>query len=74
MEGLEGTKGKRSGKQSDKAKNHHQRRLYGGCFEVHKVILFSTSVLCLSLELCFLPERGADFQKKMKTNGRKVKN
>ena len=61
--GVEGIKGERSEQQSDRAENQHRNGPHAGCFEVEKVRSFVKDALCLSLELCFLPEREAHFQK-----------
>ena len=67
-------KGRRSEQQSDRTENHYQNGLYLGRFEVEKVRFVINNALCLYLELCFLPERGAHFQNNHETSGRKVKN
>ena len=72
--GMEGIKGERSEQQSDRAENHHQNGLDLGRFEVQKVMFLIKSALCLYLELCFLPQRGAQFQTIHEKSGRKVKN
>ena len=71
---MEGIKGERNEQQSARAENHHQNGLYLGRFEVEKVRFVINNALCLYLELCFLLERGAHFQKIHETSGRKVRN
>ena len=63
MGGMEGIKGERNEQQSDRAENHHQHGLYLSRFEVEKLIFLIKNALWLYSELCFLPERGAHFQK-----------
>ena len=63
MGGMEGIKGERSEQQSDRAENHHQNGLDLGRLEVQKVMPPITNALCLYLELCFLLQRGVQFQK-----------
>ena len=60
---MEGIKGERSEQQSDKAENHHQHGVNSGRFEVQKVIFLIKNALWLYSELCFLLQRGAQFQK-----------
>ena len=74
MGGMEGIKGERNEQQSDMAENHYQHGLYLGRFEVEKVRFVINNALCLYLELCFLPERGAHFQRSHEKSCRKVKN
>ena len=74
MGGMEGIKGERSEQQSDKAENHHQTGVNSGRFEVQKVIFLIKNALWLYSELCFLPERGAQFHTIHEKGDRKVKN
>ena len=67
-------KGEGNEQQSDRAENHRHNKLYLDRFEVQKVRLLIKNALCLYSELCFLPERGAQFQKNHEKSGRKVKN
>ena len=67
MGGMEGIKGERNEQQSDRAENHDQNGRYLGRFEVEKVRFLINNVLCLYLELCFLPRQGAHFQKNHET-------
>ena len=60
---MEGIKGERNEQQSDRAENHHQHGLYLSRFEVEKLIYLIKNALWLYSELCFLPERGAQFHK-----------
>ena len=62
--GMEGINGESSERQSDKTENHHQHRLYLGCFDVEKVRFVFKNALCLYSELWFLCRRGGHFQKK----------
>ena len=63
MGGMERIKGERSDRQSDRAENRHQNRLYLGRSDVEKVRCLIKNALCLYLELCFLCGWGAQFQK-----------
>ena len=74
MGGMEGIKGERDEQQSERAENHNQIGLYLGRFEVEKVRILIKNALCLYLELCFLQQQGAHFQKNHETSGRRVKN
>ena len=67
MGGMEGIKGERSEQQSDKAENHHQHGVDSGRFEVQKMRFLIKNALWLYSELCFLPERAAQFQKNHET-------
>ena len=60
---MEGIKGDRIDRQSDRAENHHQNELDLGCFEVQKVSFFIKNALCLYLKICFPRRREAYFQK-----------
>ena len=60
---MEGIEGERNEQQSDRAENHHQHGLYLSRFEVEKLICLIKNALWLYSELCFLPTRGAHFQK-----------
>ena len=60
---MEGIKRERGEQQSDRAENHHQNGLDLGRFEVQKVVFLIKNALCLYLELCFLQQRGVQFQK-----------
>ena len=71
---MEGIKGERSEQQSDKAENHYQHGVNPGRFEVRKVIFLIKNALLLYSELCFLLQRGAQFQKNHEKSGWKVKN
>ena len=62
MGGMEGIKGERSEQHSDKVENHHQNGVNPGRFEVQKLILLIKNALWLYSELCFLLQRGAQFQ------------
>ena len=61
--GMEGIKGDRIDRQSDRAENHHQNELDLGWFEVQKVRIFIKNALCLYLKICFPRRREAIFQK-----------
>ena len=63
MGGMEGIKGERSEQQSDKAENHRQNGVNSGRVEVQKLIFLIKNALWLYSELCFLLQRGAQFQK-----------
>ena len=63
MGGMERIKGEMSERQSNKAEKHHQHSLDLGGFDAEKVRFFTKNALCRSSELCFLPRRGAHFQK-----------
>ena len=63
MGGMEGIKGDRIEQQSDRVENHHQNGLYLGRFDVERSRFVIKNVVWLHSELCFLPERGAHFQK-----------
>ena len=71
---MEGIKGERNERQSDRAENHDQNGLYLGRFEVEKVTCLIQNALCLYLELWFLPRQGAHFQKIHEKSGQKMKN
>ena len=63
MGGMDRIKGEGNEQQSDRAEKYHQNRLYLDRFEVKKVRFLIKNALCLYSELCFLPKRGAQFQK-----------
>ena len=63
MGGMEGIKGDRIDRQSDRAENHHQNELDLGWFEVQKVRFVIKNALCLYLKICFPRRREAYFQK-----------
>ena len=63
MGGMEGIKGERNEQQSDRAENQHQNGFDLGSCEVQKVIFLIKNALWLYSELCFLLQRGAQFQK-----------
>ena len=60
---MEGIKGEKSEQQSDKAEYHHQNGIDSGRFQVQKVKFLIKNDLWLYAELCFLPERGTQFQR-----------
>ena len=61
--GMEGIKGDRIDRQSDRAENHHQNELDLGCFEVQKVRIVIKNALCLYLKISSSRRREAIFQK-----------
>ncbi len=74
MGSMEGIKREMNEQQSDRAENHHQDWLYLGCFRCRKGDIFIENGLWLYSELCFLPERGAHFQKHREKSDQKEKN